>query len=203
MQHPRVIKLVSPTALRLRRFLRDKPQVGASILSTLVRLDHWIDVIQASGSTVVSWRRLAASATASDPVGQIAEDLAGPATGIERQLLIKALEEALFCCVGFDTDLAPTQITARVKRFLNRQSKAGFIQQFLSFYFFNYVWFHTGDLFSSHALPSNPFRDEMEEISRICQTTVVSAYEDVGSPPLNESAAQRLIWEIEQRLRGT
>ncbi len=128
---------------------------------------------------------------------QIAESLIEYATGIERQLLSKSLQETLFSSLGFVTDLTSTQIKTRLKRFLNRHTKAVFIQRFLSLYFFNCVSVHTGE-FSDEAIISQVLEKDMKELDRICTKAVAGAYEHVDV--LNESAAKKLIRDIEQRL---
>jgi hypothetical protein len=195
---------VSPTELRIRLFLRGKQHVGPSVVSTLLRLNKWTVSIQAGGSETVLPPKLAASTTASDPIQQIAENLIEHATAIERQLLSKSVQEALFYCVGFDTNLTSTQIKTRLKRFLDRHNKSAFIRRFLSLYFFNDVWFRTGELFRAQALTSPAFERNLGEVEKICQRAValaVKPYEEVERV-LDESAAEELIRNIEQRLRG-
>ena len=189
--------MVLRTALRIRWFLRDKQRVAPFVVSTILKANAWTESIQAGGSELVS-RNLAASVPACDLIQRIAENLIEYATEIERQLLLKSLQEALFCCLGFDSDLTSTQINTRLKRFLDRRTKAAFIKRFLSLYFFNCVWFHSEEWFSDQSVTSQVFEKDMEELDRICKKAVVGAYEHVDV--LNESAAQELIRNIEQRL---
>jgi hypothetical protein len=198
--------VVSPTELRMRRLLADKPHVGSFVVSTLLRLNEWTASIQTGQAEIVLWRKLEAPATASDPIEQFAENLVEPTTGIERQLLSKSVQEALFYCVGFDTDLTSTQIKGRLKRFLDSQNRFAFIQRFLSCYFFNYVWFHTGELFRAEALTTQVFEKNLEEVENICQRAIDSALEPheqlARERALDQSAAEELIRDIEQRLCG-
>jgi hypothetical protein len=188
----------------MRLFLRDKPKVGSLVVSTLLHLNEWVVSIQTGGPEIVLRRRPTASATASDLIEQIAEDLIERVTGTERLLLLKSLQEALFYCVSFDANLTSTQIKTRLKQFFDRQKRSAFIQRFLSLYFLNWVWFHTGELFRAQALTFQVLKKHFEEVEKICQRTVTSALEpfDQLERLLNRSAAEELICDIEQRLRG-
>jgi hypothetical protein len=136
--------------------------------------------------------------TPCDLIQQIAENLIGYATGIEGQLLSKSLQEALFSCLGFATDLTSTRIKIRFKRFLDRRTKAAFIRRFLSLYFFNCIWLQTEELVSDQTVTPQVFEREMNELDRICKRAVIGAYKHIDV--LNESAAEKLIRNIEERL---
>jgi hypothetical protein len=190
--------MVSPTALRIRRLLRTKEQVGPFVVTTLLKVNAWAESIQASGPDLVSGK-LPPSVPARHPMQRIAENLVEYAAGIEHQLLLKSLQEALLCCVGFDTDLTSRQIRARLKRFLDRHTKVAFLKRFLSLYFFNLVWFHTADSFRDQAVTFQRFENDMKQVEKICRRIVFGAYEHVDV--LDESAAGELIRNIERRLR--
>ena len=195
--------VVSPTELRLRQFLKEKPRVGPLVISTLVRLDEWTKSVQ-SGEPENPLRRKLTVPRDSDPIRQIAENLIELASGIERQLLSKSLQELLFHCVKFETGLTAAQIKLRLKRFLDHERRSAFLQRFLSLYFFNHVWFHTAESFRAAALTSQVFEEEMEGVEKICERIVASAlksHEQVERV-LDRTAAEQLIHNIEERLRG-
>jgi hypothetical protein len=195
--------VVSPTELRLRRLLKDKPRMGPLTISTLLKLDEWTNSLQSGEGEAPLRRKL--TATASDPIQQIAENLIERSSGIERQLLSKSLQEALFYAVKFETELNATQIKMRLKRFLDHEKSSAFIQQFLRLLVFNYVWFHIGESVRAAASSSQVFEKEMEEVEKICERAVASvlkSYQQIEHP-LDRNTAKELIQSIEQRIRGT
>ena len=196
--------IVSPTELRLRQFLKTKPRVAAPVIATLLRLDEWSRSIHAGEAESPLRRKLIARATAPDPIRQIAENLIEHASGIERDLLLKSVQEVLFYSVNFETGLDGGQIKTRLKQFLDHEKRSTFIRQFLSFYFFNYVWYYTGEAFRAWALTSQVFEKEMENVEKICEKTVASAFKshEREEAVLDRNAAEELIQNVEQRLRG-
>ena len=196
--------VVSPTELRLRRFLQEKPRIGPSLAFTFLRITEWVKAIQAGEAESPLRRKLTSSATRSDPIEQIAENLIERASGLERDLLLKSIQELLFYSVNFETGLNLEQITSRLKGFLDQEKRLAFMRQFLCFYVFNYVWFHTGESFRAVSSTSQVFEKEMEQVEKICERVVASAlkpYEQAESV-LDRTAAEELIQKIEQRLRG-
>jgi hypothetical protein len=191
-------RTASFTALRLRLLLRDKPQAGPLVVATLVKVDAWATALQASGAILVLRARV--HPMTCDAIQQLAEDLIAPGIGSEGELLLKSLQEAFIYSLDFATNLNATQITARLRRCLDRQSKAAFIQQFLSLYVFNDVWSYVGESFEARAITLPATDKEMDEVDRICQEAIVAAYEPADM--LNESGAEALIRHIEQYLRG-
>ena len=196
--------IVSPTELRLRQFLKTKPRVAPPVIATLLRLDEWTRSINAGEAESPLRRKLIARATAPDPIRQIAENLIEHASGIERDLLLKSVQEVLFYSVNFETGLNGAQIKTRLKQFLDHEKRSTFIRQFLSFYFFNYVWYYTGEAIRAWALTSQVFEKEMENVEKICEKTVASAFKshEREEPVLDRNAAKELIHNVEQRLRG-
>jgi hypothetical protein len=138
------------------------------------------------------------SLTVCDLVQTIAETLIENATGNERQLLSKSLQEALFYSLGHNIDLTSTQVKTRLKRFLRRHNKGAFIQRFLSLYFFNLIWFYTEEWLSDEADTPQMCQEEITALDRICKRAVFAAYKHVDV--LDESAAEQLIRNIQQRL---
>lgn len=170
----------------------------------LVKLNNWTVSIQARVSETILRRQLTAPATTSDAIQEIAKDFIDQGTRLERRLLSKSLQEALYYCVGFDPNLTLTQIKRRLKRFLDRHKKSAFVQQFLSLYFFNHVWFHTRELFRRQAMTSEVFERDMEEVEKACRRAVTSALKPYKQLERlsDQRAAEELIRNIEQRLRG-
>jgi len=142
--------------------------------------------------------------SAEERIENIAESLTQNAGGTERDLLSKSLQETLLYCVGIDTAVSYSQVKTRLTRFLDRQGAPAVIQLFLSLFFFNYVWFETGESFRAVALSPGEFEKEMESVERICQRIVASTWEayEVTERPLDSPAAEELIRDIEKRLRG-
>ena len=196
--------IVSPTELRLRQFLKTKPRVATPVIATLLRLDEWTRSIHAGEAESPLRRKLIARATAPDPIRQIAENLIEHASGIERDLLLKSVQEVLFYSLNFETGLNGAQIKTRLKQFLDHEKRSTFIRQFLSFYFFNYVWYYTGEAFRAWALTSQVFEKEMENVEKICEKMVASAFRshEREEAVLDRNAAKGLIHNVEQRLRG-
>jgi len=196
--------IVSPTELRLRQFLKTKPRVAPQVIATLLRLDEWTRSIHAGEAESPLRRKLIARASAPDPIRQIAENLIEHANGIERDLLLKSVQEVLFYSINFETGLNSAQIKMRLKHFLDHEKRSTFIRHFLSFYFFNYVWYHTGESFRAWALTSQVFEKEMENVEKICERIVASAFKshEREEPVLDRNAAKELIHNVEQRLRG-
>ena len=196
--------IVSPTELRLRQFLKTKPRVATPVIATLLRLDEWTRSIHAGEAESPLRRKLIARATAPDPIRQIAENLIEHASGIERDLLLKSVQEVLFYSLNFETGLNGAQIKTRLKQFLDHEKRSTFIRQFLSFYFFNYVWYYTGEAFRAWALTSQVFEKEMENVEKICEKIVASAFRshEREEAVLDRNAAKGLIHNVEQRLRG-
>ena len=196
--------IVSPTELRLRQFLKTKPRVAPPVIATLLRLDEWTRSIHAGEAESPLRRKLIARASAPDPIRQIAENLIEHANGTERDLLLKSVQEVLFYSINFETGLNSAQIKMRLKRFLDHEKRSTFILQFLSFYFFNYVWYHTGESFRAWALTSQVFEKEMENVEKICERIVASAFKshEREEPVLDRNAAKELLHNVEQRLRG-
>ena len=178
--------------------------MSASVSSTLAGIDKWATSIQVDG---LDASRLAAKldlSSASDLVQGIAESLIGTAGSIERKLLSKSLQEALFYCVGFDTEIGYPQFKTRFAKYLDREGVSSFILRFLSLYFFNFVWFETGECFRALAATSERFLRDMESVERICNKVVASTWKSFEKTqrPLNSSTAGELVRKIEQHLRG-
>jgi hypothetical protein len=107
--------------------------VRAGIVSTLLKVDAWASSIQ-SDTPAFEPTPLPGS-TACRVIEQFAQALVSDATGIDRLLLLKSLQEAFLDCIGPDTDLMADEVMARLKGFVTVHGKAAFIQLFLSVLF--------------------------------------------------------------------
>ena len=139
-----------------------------------------------------------------DVIESIAESLIKNASGIKRRLLSKSLQEALLYSVGFDTEIDYSEFKTRFMRYLDRQGPSSFIQRFLTLYFFNFVWFETGESFRALSCTSHSFEKDMEGVERICGRIVASTWKSFEQTHrrLGPPAARKLVQNIEQHLRG-
>jgi|SRR5579862_5166045 len=183
---------LSPTAARLRVFLKDT-HVGHDASATLLRLMEWSGALQTKTLEIV------ANPPTSDSIEQIAENLVEPASGIERQLLLKSVQEALYYCVGFATNLTAPQITMSVKRWLAHHGQAALLQRFLSLYFFNAIWLHTAEVFRGQAITVEALERDLQQLEQVCHEAIGEAYEQIET--LEAASAEQLLRAIEQRLR--
>lgn len=150
---------------------------------------------------------LAAKISAADACDEIEKQAAvfiERAEEIEGRLLSKSLQEALFYCAGFNTDLSHGELRRKFRRTLRREGSATIAQRFLAFYLFNFVWFHTGESFRSQAWTSAEFESDLQNADKLCQRIVTDSWNstDVRPGPLDIVTARRIIRRIEERLRG-
>jgi hypothetical protein len=139
---------------------------------------------------------------ASGLIKNIAENLIEQASGVERDLLSKSLQETLLYCTDLDVELNYSEIKTKLVRFLAKRGKASLIEQFLSLYIFNFVWFYVGDSFQVAARTLDLFEKDMESVERVCHKIVASTWRSYQSRRLDIAAADSLIRRIEQQLRG-
>ena len=182
--------------MKIREFLSTSP--GPSIAPTLVRVDEWLTAVQAGKSLRPSDR------AKGDPVEHTGESLIAKASGPERKLLSKSLQEALYYSVGFDTEVDSVQLKTRLSQYLNRSGTHAFIRLFLSLFFFNFVRFETGESFRRLATSSKAFEEYLEDIDRACHQTVASVWKSFEKTkrPLDLTAATDLVSQVDRRLRG-
>ncbi|HEY2382234.1 MAG TPA: hypothetical protein VGK48_13735 [Terriglobia bacterium] len=126
------------------------------------------------------------------------------ADGIEQRLLSKSLQEALFHCAGFNTELSSAELRRKFRHTLRREGSASIVQQFLAFYLFNFVWFHTGESFRSQAWTSAEFESDLQNAEKYCQRIVADSWNsgEVQAEALDLVTARRIIQKIEERLCG-
>jgi hypothetical protein len=184
--------------------LSAKPRLGPQVSTTLVNLNSWVSSIEA-GTTEHPLNPISVKVTLSRAGGSIrviADSLTENASGIERDLLSKSLQETLLYCTGIDPELDYAEIKARVLRFLSTHGRPALLEQFLSLCFFNLVWFQIDDSFRTNALDS--FERDIDHVDKICQKIVASTWSSFESRDgeLGPGAAEELIRRIEDRLRG-
>lgn len=178
--------------------------MGAAVAPTVLRLNKWISSVQAEG---LDADRIAAKAELhrnADFIENLAETLIEQATGTDRKLLLKSLQETFLYCVGFESNVTRSQFKVRFSRYLNREGLSAFMVRFLSLHFFNFVWFEVGESFRSLAWSSDSFVKDMEAVERICQKIVASGWKkfDQSGQVLDITTAGELVRYIEQQLRG-
>jgi hypothetical protein len=193
-------RLRVPVELRFRQFLGEQQRVGSSLISILVRLDNWTaSIVQRSdvGAPL-------GGDSSADIIEQIAKGLSSGTSGTEQQIIVKSLQEAVFTCVGFDTNLDAARVGTRLKRYFDRHGKTAFIRKFLSHYFFNFVWSQIGESFRAESDTNHSFELAMRTVDEICQKTVASvlASAEFRNRHLDHSLAEKLIQNIEERLHG-
>jgi hypothetical protein len=170
--------------------------LGALLVTNLSQLIEWTESLQSENFILDP-----SASPASNPIEELAEALITPGTGIERHLLLKSLQEALFGVVGLCTSLTTAQLITRLRRSLERDTDAAlFIRRFLSMHIFNHVWFYTCELFRLESVSPKAFEREVEEVGRICERSIAVAYERVGV--LDASKVNDLIQNLERELWG-
>jgi hypothetical protein len=140
----------------------------------------------------------------SDPIQQIAESLIEGTDRTERLLLSKSLQETLFYCIGFNPELRYPEVRRRIKQSLAREGTAAILQRFLTFHFFNFVWFQIGESFRAIAWTSSDFERDMETVEALCQKAVSVSWKTSSdtNKQLTVTAARQLARAIEDRLRS-
>ena len=138
---------------------------------------------------------------APDLIAAIAEYLTRDARRLQRDLLCKSVQEALFLSVGTEPQLSRPQFEARLMRFLRRRGSSGLLRQFLSLYVFNVVWFQTGESFRASAGTNDSFVRDMENLERKSRRIVHATFRKMPHP-LTPTSAEELIADIGQRLRS-
>jgi hypothetical protein len=187
---------ISPATLRLRLNLRDTPPVGSLVNATVPRLAEWIESMQAADLKVHS----TSTEEASNPIEHLADTLIPPGTGIERQLLLKALQEALLYYVDFDISLTTEQVASRLRQSLDGPGSTLFMKRFLALYLSNHMWFHASELFQRQAQTPQKCGHYLQQLDQICEESVVVAYEQVEV--VDPGSVKKLVQRIEQQIRG-
>src|SRR5215475_13587997 len=190
---------------KLREFLKGKKKAAASLSLTLVRFQEWAMSLETEADT--QSRRVPEKASAgkeSDAIERVAESLIENVSGIDRRLLSKSLQETLIHCSGFAVDLTQDELRKRVRQFLKRESSAFMLRRFLSSYFFNFIWFQTGEAFRTRAWTRAEFENAMKKVEAYCKKIVAETFKSCGRTrrPPDVGAARRLIRTLEERLRS-
>jgi hypothetical protein len=182
--------------LKIGEFLR--VEVGPGVAETLVRVSDWLKRME--GNKIDHER----SRIRADVVERVAEDLITKARGIDRSLLSKSLQEAIYYAIRFDPNVDYEQLNFRLSRYLRRWGTRSFIKRFLSLFFFNFIRFHTGESFRELAPTSADLETCLAQIDLACQRTVASVWRSFEKTkrPLDLRAAEKLVREIDHRLRG-
>jgi hypothetical protein len=165
-------------------------------------LNDWLASIQSDGldTARISKER----EPAADLIESIAESLIRGASGIERKLLSKSLQETLFYCAGIDANIDYSRFKIQFTRHLARHGAASIIQLFLSLYVFNFVWIEVSESFRATARSTYSFEKDMEGVEAICKEAVDLVWKrfERTKRPLDLSAARELMLDIDRQLRG-
>ena len=173
--------------------------------STVVRFQEWTRSLESEADTPP--RRAPAKAKPSkdfDTIERTADSLIENASGIDRQLLSKSLQETLIHCSGFAADLTPEELRKRVRQYLRREGSRLVIQRFLSSYFFNFIWFQTSESFRTQASTTAEFENDMESVQAHCEKIVAETWKSFERTKraLDLPGARQLVRTLEERLRG-
>lgn len=150
-------------------------------------------------------RRAPAKASAdedSDGIERVAESLIENVSGIDRRLLSKSLQETLIHCSGFAAELTQNELRKRIRQFLKSESSAFMMRRFLSSYFFNFIWFQTGESFRTRAWTTAEFESDMESVEAHCDKIVAETWKSCERTrrPLDVAGARQLTRTLERRL---
>jgi hypothetical protein len=139
-----------------------------------------------------------------DAIEHVAKSLIHDGTVIERQLLLKSLQETLFVTADFQTGLSYGELLRRIRRKIQHDGAEVLLQRFLSFHFFNVVWFQTGESFRALAPTSAALEKDMTIVEKLCETAVAHGwrFREPKRPILDPAKAQKLVRTIEDHLRG-
>jgi hypothetical protein len=171
----------------------------------MVRFQEWTRSLQSEADTPS--RRAPAKSTPakdSDTIERTADSLIENASGIDRQLLSKSLQETLIHCSGFSSDLTQAELRKRVRQYLRREGSAVVMQRFLSSYFFNFVWFQTSESFRTGASTTAEFENDMESVEAHCEKIAAETWKSFERTKrtLDLPGARQLVRTLEERLRG-
>jgi hypothetical protein len=185
--------------------LKGKKAGHASLISALTKFHHWAISMESESETRPAV--LTGKGSPDEGCDVIEKQAAAFIEGdddIERRLLSKSLQEVLFYCAAFNTDLGYAELQRKFRQTVRRESAASIAQRFLAFYLFNFVWFHTGESFRSQAWTSAEFETDMQNAEKLCQRIVLVSWGSADVPPgvLSLMTARRVIRLIDERLRG-
>lgn len=190
--------------LKVRQFLRGRLRLPASLGTTLVRLHEWAITVASSGieATLNGASGLLAASSGIEAIEFIGESLTTGQKGLERELMMKSIQEALFYCTGTNPDISFLQWKGRLLRYLDQRGPSTFVQRFLSLALFNSVWFQTRESFRPGAHSPDRFRNDMYEVERICQRACGACWRSMKLKhrKLELADAQQLLRDIEMKL---
>lgn len=170
----------------------------------MVRFQEWTRSLESEADTPS--RRAPANKPGKDfdTIERTADSLIEKASGIDRQLLSKSLQETLIHCSGFAADLTPEELRKRIRQYLRREGSGLVIQRFLSSYFFNFIWFHTGESFRTRASTTAEFENDMESVEAHCEKIVAETWKSFERTKhaLDVPGARQVVRTLEERLRG-
>jgi hypothetical protein len=179
---------------------------GPALVKAALRLDEFAGAVlegNLRAALPAARGRKLSEKVGPDLIEFIAQTLSDHAHGLERNLLSKSLQEALFEIVGDDFEIRLPRLEAVLARFLAGSGRSSLLRRFLSLHLFNAIWYQTGESFRVLARTPRAFSETVEEIELICRRTVSKSWRSQHRTPfLNQSSAERLITSIERRLRN-
>jgi hypothetical protein len=170
----------------------------------MVKFQEWTRSLESEADTPSRRAPAKASDKDFDTIERTAESLIENASGIERRLLSKSLQETLIHCSGFATDLTPGELRKRVRQFLRREGSGLVMQRLLSSYFFNFIWFQTSESFRTRACTTAEFEDDMKSVEAHCEKIAAETWKSFERTKraLDVAGARQLVRTLEERLRG-
>jgi hypothetical protein len=101
-------------------------------------------------------------------------------------------------------DLTQNELRKRVWQFLKRERSAFMMRRSRSSYFFNFIWFQTGESFRTRAWTTAEFENNMQSVEAHCDKIVAENWRSCEHTrrPLDVAAARQLIRTLEERLRS-
>ena len=202
MSRPRTAAL--SVEARLKEFLRDAG-IRPAVAETLLQLYDWLNAIKGGGTRPGRSRAKLSSADGGDILKTIAESLVSSTEPLERAIQSKSIQEALFYSVNFEPGSDYQEFQQRFGRAIHRWSENFVLQRFLGLYFFNLVWFHTGDCFRTVGETCREYEKEMRQIERLCQEAVATAWKsfEKSKSTLDPPSSGRLVAAIEAQIWGS
>jgi len=188
----------------MREFLKGVRRVGPPVSSTLLHLSKWIASLREDGIYASRVAAKVANSSNWQLAEKIAETLIQNPNAPEQPLLSKSLQEALFYFNGFESEVDYARFKSRILRHIERQGASAFCRRFLSLFFFNFVWFHTGESFSVVTPSPDSLSKEIQGVERVCNRivdSIWSAFEGTKKS-LDSATASKLVSQIDRAMRG-
>jgi hypothetical protein len=173
---------------------------------TLAKLHDWVSIVLADGfeTAMAGVPGEKGCINALELVGAITDLILSQAEPLDRDVLHKSLEEALFLCVGPDPQLTRAEFDLRLSYFLRRHGIPALLRLLLSLYLFNVVCIQSEKSFRMFAGTEKAFQRYLEQIEHACRRIVRAAWMSQSAAQSSAGAIpENLIEIIESRLWET